>query len=603
MKQRPIQTDVDYYVPPMAEAKQCKVESAKTIGQSGWIVVDPNGRMLRRFIDTNKDRKIDMWCYYKEGVEVYRDIDSNYDLKADQYRWLGTAGQKWGRDKNQDREIDEWISISAEEVSSEVVAAMRDRNAKRFLRVLLKKPELEKLGLGSSESEEVLKRIANTSAKISNSIKSAALDPKAEWLHFGGTKPAVIPKGGAGATRDIYLYDNVAALVANGNKNTQVAIGTLFKVGDGWRVVDLPSVIEQGKVPDVGGFLMRHALALSPSVSPQSIQGVTKEVEELIQKFEVVSKSIEKTSDASELQKLSKNQADTLAELVEKDDRFRSNWVRQFADTVSGGFQSGRYKDGLDRLKSFLGTIKTMKTIKENDLAYVEFRYVNANYSYDLSNASEKTFQKVQDKWIDDLKSFANKYPTSEDTADALWQLALADELNGKEDKAEELYARVVKNFKGSRFFEKAQGALKRLNSEGKPFQLKGKTTDARAFDIASAKGKVVIVHYWATWCSQCITEFKTIDALLKKHDDEGLVAVGINVDTDSKTLAKFLKTDKAPSWPQLYENGGLDGRLANEYGIGGVPIIMVIDREGKVVKRNIAASDIEDEIKAILRD
>ena len=68
------------------------------------MVKNGAGQMLRIFVDTNADNTVDQWSYYKDGVEVYRDIDSNHNGKADQCRWLNTAGTRWGIDKNEDRD-------------------------------------------------------------------------------------------------------------------------------------------------------------------------------------------------------------------------------------------------------------------------------------------------------------------------------------------------------------------------------------------------------------------------------------------------------------------------------------------------------------------
>ena len=72
--------------------------------------------ILRRFVDTNDDNVVDQWSYYKDGLEVYRDIDSTFNGKADQYRWFNTGGSRWAIDANEDGVIDSWKSISAEEV-------------------------------------------------------------------------------------------------------------------------------------------------------------------------------------------------------------------------------------------------------------------------------------------------------------------------------------------------------------------------------------------------------------------------------------------------------------------------------------------------------
>ena len=116
---RPVQSGVQIDVPPPAEIANCTVKAERHGKTSGWVVRDPHGTVLRRFLDTNADNYVDQWCYYRFGVEVYRDIDSNFNQKADQYRWFHTGGSRWGIDKNEDGKIDVWKFISPEEASEE----------------------------------------------------------------------------------------------------------------------------------------------------------------------------------------------------------------------------------------------------------------------------------------------------------------------------------------------------------------------------------------------------------------------------------------------------------------------------------------------------
>src|SRR5690606_12489770 len=117
-----------------AVAAKCTLQ-AEPVGKfTGWVVRDADGQLLRRFIDTNGDNKVDRWCYYKDGFEVYRDIDSDFNGKADEYRWLGIAGTRHGIDRNENGTVDYWKAISAEEVSAEIVAALREKDAERFQR-------------------------------------------------------------------------------------------------------------------------------------------------------------------------------------------------------------------------------------------------------------------------------------------------------------------------------------------------------------------------------------------------------------------------------------------------------------------------------------
>ena len=99
LKLKPLQVDVDYETPTGDAVAKCTITAIKSDTVSGWVVYNANGQILRQFVDSNRDKKVDQWRYYKEGIEVYRDIDGNHNGKADQYRWLGTSGTRWGLDR------------------------------------------------------------------------------------------------------------------------------------------------------------------------------------------------------------------------------------------------------------------------------------------------------------------------------------------------------------------------------------------------------------------------------------------------------------------------------------------------------------------------
>ena len=93
-----MQPGVDYDRPTAEQAAKCKIVAKRIDGHMGWIVESPEGVILRKFVDTNDDKVVDQWSYYKDGLEVYRDIDSKYTGKVDQCRWFHTGGTRWGLD-------------------------------------------------------------------------------------------------------------------------------------------------------------------------------------------------------------------------------------------------------------------------------------------------------------------------------------------------------------------------------------------------------------------------------------------------------------------------------------------------------------------------
>ena len=102
----PVQKDVDYIDPPRKMPSKCTIKSEKRKKQTGWIIRDESGKILREFVDTNGDNIVDHWSYFKDGVEVYRDIDTKFAGKANEFRWLNTGGVRWGIARETDGQID-----------------------------------------------------------------------------------------------------------------------------------------------------------------------------------------------------------------------------------------------------------------------------------------------------------------------------------------------------------------------------------------------------------------------------------------------------------------------------------------------------------------
>src|SRR6267378_1261464 len=68
---KPKQEGIVFSTPTEEEQKFCEVKPAT--GASGWTLLDGKKRLLRRYVDSDGDGKIDTWSYYKDGVEVFRD--------------------------------------------------------------------------------------------------------------------------------------------------------------------------------------------------------------------------------------------------------------------------------------------------------------------------------------------------------------------------------------------------------------------------------------------------------------------------------------------------------------------------------------------------
>ena len=597
----PVQKDIQYDRPTKEQVEKCTVETLSGDGLTGWVVRDSNGTVLRRFADTNKDNKLDLWSYYRDGIEVYRDVDSNFNSKADQYRWLGTAGARWGLDENEDGKIDTWKRISPEEVTAEVIAALRDRDEQRFRRLLLTDDELTELGLSETQNAEVKRKLAAArTAFLDLARKQKLVTDKTVWTNFGATQPGVLPAGTDGSTKDLVVYENVAAVVETNDKHSQIAVGTLVQVGTNWRLIDVPgNLLDEKTVAASSGYFFNvYNAALSKPMGGES----NAELQKLTEELEALEAKIAKATAPDALADLNAQRADLLEKLFQsaKNDEERSTWIRQLADTISAAVQSGGYPQGVERLET-LGKQLREQGAKADFVAYVQFRHLLARYSAEISEADADP-AKVQARWIESLEGFVKEYPAVSDASDAMLQLAIAQEFANKTDDALQWYARIVADFADTEGAKKAAGAKLRLESVGRTIPLKGKSLEGRPIDLATLKGYTVLIHYWATWCEPCKQDMNKLKDLQAKYAKQKFAVIGVNLDNDRAEATAYVRSARV-TWPQLHEPGGLESRFATELGIFTLPSMMLVDGGGKVVNRNVHAAELDADLGKIFRD
>ena len=593
LRLRPMQSDVQYDIPSEDQIEKCRVSADELPGETAWVVTGASGETLRRFVDSNGDGKVDEWRYFQGGIEVYRDVDQDFNGKADQYRWLGTAGTRWGLDDNEDGKIDSWKTISAEEVTAEIMEAIKHKDENRFSRVLLNSQELAKLGLSRTLAQELAKRTREAARAFPNVVRSQSLiNQDTQWIDFGGLRPGTMPGGQGDFSKDLTVYENVVAMIETAGKPAQVPIGTLVKVDQGWRVVGLPIAQGGDNSPDFVFFAPSH---------PTGSVGVSEETQRLIKVLEEIDGQLASARSPTELAKLNKRRADALEALSKEANSVtdREMWLMQYVDTVGTASQAGAFPGGTQRLATLRKRLESTSSNKEL-LAHLVFTHMSADYAERLQG-EDVDFSKVQDGWLQELESFIKTYPRSNNAPEAMLQLALAQEFAGEEEKANTWYTKIVTDFRGSPLAGKAAGAKRRLELVGKSLELNGRTIDGKQFDIGNLRGKTVVVHYWATWCEPCKQDMELMQDLLKEYKQDGLEIVGVNLDSQTDDLARHFRSQR-PQWTHLYEQGGLDGRLASEMGVFTLPVMLLVDDRGQVVNRQLHGSQLREEVEKLLR-
>lgn len=582
--------NIDYEKPGISVLKKCKLSKTTKPMPTGFVVHHESGRILRQFLDNNGDGKLDQWSYYKDGIEVYRDLDMDFDQKADQYRWLGEAGTRWGIDGNEDGTIDSWKVISAEEVAFEAFQAIKNLDQERFNRLLITPEEFQKLQLGENIRKDVSTRWTKARKEFLTMARSQkAINSKAKWVYAGNGQAGMSPAGAHGNKTDLIVYDHGSGFF-DSNGVRQLGVGSIVRVGDVWRLIELPEVVDPKKPLGNGGaFFPMPEWGSKVSVSKEN-----KALADAHDRLAEIEKRLQTASSDVAIQKAEKDKADVLALFygLTKDPKMKRDWLENLADSVSSAYQSDRFEDGLQYLDTFARVNQS-----KPGMDYVKWRAIFADYGRRLKEGSvKKERDKAFESLIGDLKVFQKTYQRSPFAADALIQLAVHYEVRNTDEpaKAQEWYKECLRRFPNTSFGNRAKGAMIRLSGMGNTFAFQGKTLENQIFNIEKARGKIVVLHYWETWCADGFDELKKI-----KEKFPNVVIVSCNIDQSSEDYKEFISDNKNKiPWIKLHQPGTVDNSpLAHQLGVATLPMVVLVDKAGKLVDTNIAFGDLEREI------
>ncbi len=103
-------------------------------------------------------------------------------------------------------------------------------------------------------------------------------------------------------------------------------------------------------------------------------------------------------------------------------------------------------------------------------------------------------------------------------------------------------------------------------------------------------RGKVVVIHFWASWCPYCLEEIDALESLFGQYGARGLLPVSIDVRESRATVTASLRNRKV-TYPILLDTDAATARL---YGVRGLPLTFVLDWAGAITYKVLGAIDRE---------
>ena len=135
------------------------------------------------------------------------------------------------------------------------------------------------------------------------------------------------------------------------------------------------------------------------------------------------------------------------------------------------------------------------------------------------------------------------------------------------------------------------------MGSEAPDFTMN--TPQRTPLSLSDLRGKVVLIDFWASWCGPCRRENPTVVAAYNKYKDKGFDVLGVSLDKDKDRWENAIEKDGL-KWHHVSDLKGWGNSAAKLYGVSSIPATVLLDKEGKILARNLRGPALEAKLREI---
>lgn len=124
---------------------------------------------------------------------------------------------------------------------------------------------------------------------------------------------------------------------------------------------------------------------------------------------------------------------------------------------------------------------------------------------------------------------------------------------------------------------------------------------DGKPVKLSDFKGQYLLVDFWASWCGPCRAENPNVVAAYNKYKGKKFTILGVSLDRDKAAWLKGIQDDKL-TWTQVSDVKYWDNEVAKLYGVRSIPANFLLDKNGRIVGRNLRGDKLEEALAKLVK-
>jgi peroxiredoxin len=121
-----------------------------------------------------------------------------------------------------------------------------------------------------------------------------------------------------------------------------------------------------------------------------------------------------------------------------------------------------------------------------------------------------------------------------------------------------------------------------------------------KMISLSSLKGKYVLIDFWASWCAPCRQENPNVVRMYQTYKDKGFEIYGVSLDQDKDAWIDAIQRDGL-TWAQVSDLNGWRAAPAQTFGVRAIPATVLLDKEGKIIARDLRGEELEQKLKEVI--
>ena len=125
--------------------------------------------------------------------------------------------------------------------------------------------------------------------------------------------------------------------------------------------------------------------------------------------------------------------------------------------------------------------------------------------------------------------------------------------------------------------------------------------TTGKPVPLSSLRGKYVLIDFWASWCGPCRQENPNVVRMYNKFKEKGFAIYSVSLDQSKANWVKAIRNDNL-TWTHVSDLKYWQSAAAQQYGVQAIPQTFLIDREGKIIAKNLRGDALEQKLEEVLK-